>query len=503
MPAFSPPARLDHRKKKFLAAAILIVTVVFVATTLLVRHFWPFAESSIKSRLARSTSAHVHFGRFHEKYFPPGCVAENVVFERNGHNVIAIQRLTIRSGLLGLFRHHVSVLRAEGARIVLTKSDVAAARSSDDQTTLDQLIADGAVLEVTHGQQRPPLRFIFHRFRLQNLGGSGTTKFSAVFENPLPQGLVRTSGQFGPWNSSGAAATQVSGEYSLENADLGVFHGIGGRITSKGSFKGTFRQMEVEGSTAAPQFEVTSTQHSLPLYTQFSAFVNATNGETVLRDIKAKFGHDEIDARGSVAGGPDGKRAATIDLACARGRIEDTFYPFISSPRSPVTGDVEFHLQVVIAPGNQRFVQKIKLASDFRILNAAFTNARTESRMNQMAEAPHQKEPLEARDTQMQGQVRLSNGVAHLSNFYVRDGGASAQLQGSYNLVDERVNMHGKLTTEASLSKTTSGIKAAFAKALEPIFKKHGHEKVVPVKISGTYKRPSFGLDFSSNSSKM
>jgi hypothetical protein len=55
--------------------------------------------------------------------------------------------------------------------------------------------------------------------------------------------------------------------------------------------------------------------------------------------------------------------------------------------------------------------------------------------------------------------------------------------------------MHGTLTTRASLAKTTSGIKAVFAKVLEPLFKKSGNKKVVPVKISGTYHNPSFGLD--------
>jgi hypothetical protein len=80
----------------------------------------------------------------------------------------------------------------------------------------------------------------------------------------------------------------------------------------------------------------------------------------------------------------------------------------------------------------------------------------------------------------------------------VQDGGASVQFHGSYNLENLRVNMHGKLTTEASLTKTTSGIRAVFAKALEPLFKKRQHENVVPVRISGTYHHPNFGLDIGS-----
>jgi hypothetical protein len=65
-------------------------------------------------------------------------------------------------------------------------------------------------------------------------------------------------------------------------------------------------------------------------------------------------------------------------------------------------------------------------------------------------------------------------------------------------LTDQKVNLHGRLKTEASLAKTTHGIKAVFAKAIEPFFKKKPHETVVPVHVGGTYSHPSFGLDLGS-----
>jgi hypothetical protein len=58
--------------------------------------------------------------------------------------------------------------------------------------------------------------------------------------------------------------------------------------------------------------------------------------------------------------------------------------------------------------------------------------------------------------------------------------------------------MHGQLKTAASLAKTTHGIKAMFAKAIEPFFKKKPHKTVVPVHVGGTYSHPSFGLDLGS-----
>jgi hypothetical protein len=79
----------------------------------------------------------------------------------------------------------------------------------------------------------------------------------------------------------------------------------------------------------------------------------------------------------------------------------------------------------------------------------------------------------------------------------MEDQSAAAKLHGTFGLLDERVNLHGELKTAASLTKTTHGIKAVFAKVIEPFFKKRPHETVVPVKIGGTYKDPQFGLDLS------
>lgn len=499
------PRRLSGRTTRILFLSISVLTVVFVVGVLVARHFWPYAESSVRSRLAADASADVRFGSFHEEYFPPGCVAENVTFQRANalQPLISIRRLTIRSNLVGIFRATVSLVRAEGMHVVLGRSDFAESKSSGQQTTVDNLVADDAILEIRQGKGNQPLRFVFHKFRMQNLGGSGATKFAAEFNNPLPAGFIRTSGQFGPWNSSDPAATAVLGKYSLENADLGVFPSIAGILSSTGDFSGTFKRMDIEGSTISPEFEVTFTHHKQPLQTHFVAEVNAVNGETVLRRVKATFGRDEIEAHGRIGReldkASDKKRAAILDLSCERGRIEDTFYPFIHSAESPLTGNVVFQMHVVIPSGEERFLKRLQLNSDFRIEDARFTNPETESRLSKISKKPEQKQPDERTPASMSGKVTVVNGVAHFTELMVRDQDASAQFRGNYSLTDERVNMHGNLKTKVSLANTTSGLKAVFAKALEPLFKKKHNEKVVPVRISGTYHHPSFGLDLNSN----
>jgi hypothetical protein len=473
----------------------VVLLCVLAAGAVLVHHFWPFTASSIRARLGESAAANVRFASFHEKYFPPGCTVENVVFQRgnSGAPLISIRRLTISSNIFGLLHHHISLLHAEGMHVTLGRSDFSANKSSEQRTIVDTFIADDAVLDVHRKAQ--PMRFAFHKFQLRNLGGSGAIKFAAVFDNPMPAGLIQTSGHFGPWSSSDPADTPVSGTYKLSNADLGVFDSIGGLVSSDGNFKGTFKQMEVEGSTTAAEFEVADTQHRLPLQTRLKAVVNAINGEVILQSVKAIFGRDQIDAHGMIGRQADGKRAAVIELNCEQGRIEDTFYPFIKSSKSPLVGNVTFQMHVVIPSGHERFLKKIEIQSDFRIRDARFTNPQTQSRLSKISERHDQKQPNDNTLADLSGNVRVLHGIAQFSKLSARDGDASASFRGSYDLTNEHVNMHGQLTTEASLGKTTSGIKAVFAKALEPLFKKGKHRKVVPVKISGTYRNPSFGLD--------
>jgi hypothetical protein len=137
----------------------------------------------------------------------------------------------------------------------------------------------------------------------------------------------------------------------------------------------------------------------------------------------------------------------------------------------------------------------VELQSEFQIQNARFTHSNTQEKLNKIAEDPGQKHPNET-VADFRGTVTLSQGVAHFSYLSVQDQGAAANFHGSYNLIDERVNMHGQLKTATSLTKTThGGISAVFAKVLEPFFKKRPHETVVPVKIGGTYEHPSFGLN--------
>ena len=477
-----------------IAASVLLGLVSGVIP--LVQH-WPFAESKVRSELATATSSEVRFGRFRTRYFPPGCVAENVVFQPSnfGTPLMVIHKLTVGSTILGLLRHRVSMLRAEGLHGLLEfggfKKD-----PSGQKVIIEKFVADDAVIELPRRPSQEKTEFVFHRFSMTNLNSGGVMAFDALFENPMPHGMLSTSGEFGPWNQADPGASAVSGKYFLERADLGVFHSIAGNISSTGTFNGNLAQINVEGSTHSTEFVVTKTRHAVPLDTNFKADVDAKNGDVTVHGIKARFGNDQITGTASIARRDDGKRSAIVDLTCKRGRIEDTIYPFIHSPKSPLTGEVAFQMHVVIPSGHQRFLEKMELTSTFTIHNAQFTKPETQTRLRKISAPPNQQEAHEPAD--LDGSVTVSRGVARFLNLSVHDEGAAASFRGEYDLIEQKVNLRGHLKTAASLTKTTKGIKAVFAKVIEPFFKKRPHETVIPVHIRGTYSHPSFGLDVGS-----
>lgn len=77
-----------------------------------------------------------------------------------------------------------------------------------------------------------------------------------------------------------------------------------------------------------------------------------------------------------------------------------------------------------------------------------------------------------------------------------------AQMQGTYNLRTQQINLRGTLKTDADPANTTLGVKALMLKGLDPFFKAKHVGYVMPVKITGTYAHPSFGLDLNGGNHK-
>ncbi len=513
MSAVVTPAPLQKSRKLAVSAFAALVIVFFAAFIFLASH-WPLSRDVVVKDLEDESFSKVEVGAFHGRYFPrPGCVLEHVVFQHNPKAgtppLLTIEKIRIEGSFAGLFRQHVTRIVAEGMHILIPSKEAGEHFETPQRPTvaIDDLVADGAILEVARAQaDQPPLKFVFSTFSLSHVGGDGPASFNARLSNPEPPGEISTTGKFGPWNADQVGKTPVSGEYLFQHADLGVFHGISGLLSSSGKFSGEVDQIQVDGATDVPLFAVT-VSHPVHLRTQFHAVVNGENGDTFLKPVTATFGKTTVWAEGSVAGesGQTGK-TASLELAAKDGRIQDILRFFTKSPRAPMSGIVSLRAKVSVPPGPRPFLEKLELQGDFGIDAGSFTKSETQAGVNSLSKGAqgiddHSKSDKDEADPEtvlsdLKGHAVVKDGAARLSNLSFRIPGALAQMQGTYNLISEKIDLRGTLKTDAEVSKTTHGIKSLMLKVLDPFFKNKRGGYVAPVKITGTYQHPLFGLDF-------
>ncbi|MGA3168154.1 MAG: AsmA-like C-terminal region-containing protein, partial [Terriglobia bacterium] len=174
---------------------------------------------------------------------------------------------------------------------------------------------------------------------------------------------------------------------------------------------------------------------------------------------------------------------------------------FTEEKRPSMTGSINLRAKVQVPPGPPGFLRKLDLAGSCGIGSGRFTNPGVQQPVNaltQSARGENKEQQAEDPETVLSkftGQVSVKNGVATLSDVSFSAPGTRAQLQGTYNLVDRKVDLHGILYTDGKLSDTTSGFKALVLKAVGP-FLKQKSVTVVPFSITGTSSNPSFALDF-------
>jgi hypothetical protein len=514
------PRKFGRARKWIVWFGIAVGAVVVIALFLLWA-YWPFRPKEVIEELQEASQSQVKYARFHGTYFPrPGCVLENVDFQHNpapGHPpLMTVARLRIEGTFFGLFTKHVRLIQADGLRVSIPALGTGEHFETPPRSSvvIDSLVADGGVLEfATRRPRTRPLKFAFHKFLLNSVGKDGPARFQASFSNPEPPGEINASGTFGPWNQQNVGNTPVAGEYSFQHADLGVYGGIAGILASSGKFDGPLDHVAVRGTTDTPDFAVTSSSHQVRLRTELQAIVNATNGDTFLQSVTANLWRTTIWSGGSIAGtSGGGGKTASIDLASKDGRIEDLLRLFTQARRAPMSGKVSFNAKATLPPGDRAFLDKVTLQGDFGIDGGRFTKPDTQQAVNDFSSGARgdKKHPQSEPDdpgpetvlSDLKGHVSLTDGTAHFTNLSFNVPGASAVMEGTYNLMTQKIDLRGNLKTTAPLDNTTHGIKAAILKVLEPFFKKHKTGYIAPVKVTGTYQHPSFGLNLADGKTK-
>jgi len=483
---------------------------------------WPFSEAKLTQSLQEDFPATVTFQKFHSTFFPhPGCVGEGLAFRRLGSSpdtppIVTIQRFSVAAHYIDLFLRpgYLARIVMNGFRVFVpppgTPLAPAAWQESASTTRVGEIIADGASIEIARADDNSTLLFDIHRLKLTAVSQNKPLAYEVTLHNPLPPGETRAHGQFGPWNYHDPGRTPVEGHYVFQNADLAVFAGIAGMLSSQDRFQGTLGHIESQGRIDIPDFLVTRSQHSVHLAADFHAFIDGTNGDVQLERVTAAFLKTHVLAKGRIAGqsGRHGKTAA-IDLSVQDGRIQDVLRLFVREPKPPFNGISSFRAHVVIPPGNRPFVEKVWLIGDFGIEGGQFAKASRQKEIDTFSDKARGAKPdeqLEDEDPErvisnVAGHVELRDATATFLNSSFTIPGAFAEMHGTYNLQSEAIDLHGTLRTDAELSRMSSGFKSVLLKPFDVFFKRKHAGAVVPVHLIGTYKDPQPGLDLPVKSS--
>jgi AsmA-like protein len=434
--------------------------------------------------------------------------------------LIAIDTFTVRANPRGLWNRHVASVKLDGLKIQIppndTEGDLKGRRGgphlSSQQVVLDLLEASDAKLVILRRDPaKPPRTWMIHALRVTSVSASSAMPFAATLTNAVPPGSIETMGAFGPWHRDDPGHTPIDGEFYFHHADLSVFNGISGILSSRGVYTGSLEKIDVKGETDVPDFTVNVSGQPVPLRAKYRALVDGTSGTTTLERIDATFLNTSLVAKGGVyeVEGVKG-REVRLDLTMEKARLEDVMRLSVKTVKPPMRGALRLQTNFVLPPGNSDVIEKLRLDGRFSIDNGRFTDAEVQDKINEMSlrasgrfraapklpatsgHATSTAAPPVVSD--FQGRFQLGRGVLVLQTLVFDIPSAAVRLNGRYLLRSETLDFRGDLLMDGKVSETVTGWKSWLLKIADPLFRKHGRT-VVPIKVTGTRNKPSFGIE--------
>ena len=512
--SFATGSTVNSARRWILVGAAIVGIGVALAAILLVLN-WPFTQAAVTKTLQDRFARQVRVRKFRGTYFPPGCVAEGIEFLHRKRKdlppLITVETLTLRTGYTGLFRitKLINYVQVAGLHIRVPPKNPNATQETFPLTnsvsgktlTIGEITTDNVVVEfMTKDPTEDRFILKIDHLTLDHVAQNDPVTYHARFKNTEPPGEIRSDGRFGPWNDDDPASTQLSGSYTYEHVKLGVFEGIAGTLSSQGKFGGTLGHIDAEGNVDVPDFNVSGSKHPDHVASNFDAVVDGTNGDTHLTRVESHFGRTTVISEGDVKGhaGQHGK-TVMLSMSVPQGRIEDLLRLFTGSAEPAEVGNVRLRTKVELPPGPKAFLRRLRLDGEFGI-GGHFTDPQLQVPVNRLAESARgETKHQEEADTtivlsNLKGHISASGGTAKLSKASFTEPGTLAEMEGTYNLIDKKLNMRGVLHTSGKLADTKSGFKSLVLTALSPFLKKKSIT-VVPFVITGTASDPSFALD--------
>jgi hypothetical protein len=490
----------------------------------------PLSSEKLRARvvatLADRLDSEVELGELTFRIFPRlHAVGTGLAIHHKGRRdvppLISADTFTVDADLLGLWRRHVAHVRLDGFKIQVPPGehheDDPAKEAAKDAKSLPlgvnaghvaagrQVVIDvveapeAKVIIIPRNPEKSPKIWSLHTLQVHSVGANTSMPFQALLTNGVPPGQITTEGSFGPWHRDDPGHTPVNGAFTFKNADLGVFKGISGILSAKGTYTGRLETIDVNGETETPDFMVNISGHKVPLRTKYHAIVDGTNGDTTLERIDASFLNTSLVAKGGVydVKGVKGRRVS-LDITMEPARLDDVMKLAVKTPQPPMTGALRLKTKFELPPGDQDVVEKLRLDGNFAIAGGRFTDPDVQRKINEMSVRATGKTgdadvaPKVASD--FSGRFALGNGVLTLQQLTFNIPGAVVELKGQYVLQRETMAFLGNLFMDAKVSEATTGWKSVLLKMVDPMFRKNG-QTVIPLKIGGTRSAPSFGMD--------
>ena len=445
--------------------------------------------------------------------------AENLVLSnRSGSDLpplITVQHVTAEVGLFQLLRTpvHINRVKLDGLEIQVTpKRDRRPSVPDKPQHhmhlanfVIDTVEADGTKLYVLRKDPaKDPMEWDIRKLSLQSAGIGQPMKFQAELTNPTPPGVIETTGHFGPWDFDEPSTTAVSGHYNFQHADLSVFNGISGALSSTGDFSGTLHNIVVDGAAEVPDFQLDRGGQAVQLNTKFHAIVNGTNGtngNTTLQPVTAQFLKSSVSILKAEVASKAGQSGKTIEMEIDMhdARVQDVLALASKSQPSILTGRLNLHAELVLPPGHRSVLQKMLLNGNFKLSDARFSDEAVKKVVTELSRRGQGR----PNDSNIQdvlaefiGDFRLQNANLSISSLQFAVPGVKANMKGSYGLSSEQLSLVGDVRLSVRVSQTMAGTKRVVLVPFDPLFMKHGAATYLPITIAGTRSRPQIKMNW-------
>jgi hypothetical protein len=507
------------RRKLFLAAAVLAISLA--ALTVWVASSAPRLRDRVVDAINARFESQVSIDSLDPSIFPkPRAAGRTLTLRHNGRTdvppLITIDSFETAASIAGLVRTPVrlDVVKIGGLTVRMPPGGLNPDKSGDadephrahaerpSPLLIDRIESRSARVEI-HSRRpgRLPRVWDIQNLVMTDFGAAKGSPFTAGLINPIPRGIIDTTGTFGPWHADEPGLTPVGGNYVFQNADMNVIKGLDGTLSSAGTYRGVLERIEVEGTTEMPDFSLDLAGQPVSLNTTFKAVVDGTNGDTILERVDARLNNSAIVATGSIVRTQEVKgRHIDLDVTLEGARLEDLMQLAVKAAQPPLTGQIDLVTHMVLPAGPDDVVDRLQLEGAFQLAQARFTNINVQRRITTLSRRGRGKESDEGAERErvvsnLRGRFTLNDGTLRFSELTFAVPGSVVQLHGAYNLNTQQMNFTGELLTDATLADMTSGVKSLLARLAQPLFNRKGGGSRLPIRISGTRDKPEFGLD--------